>query len=218
MSIPVEEIVQRLDQLSVDELVELEQTLRQRATPGVESLQLTRVTEATRLQSALARTGKLARRTVLLVTLLAALAAAAFLTAYFLRTETIATGARQDQFQTALSYTIKQHRYRDISQVIFDDGGDGQVICNLSPMKVEKPLEERWLAGGRAIYLKLEFQSPEALGANGLPAVQTARLVYDFHRGELFIASPLHLWRTASSESHWMNEEEFNGMLARFTP
>ncbi|MGH9842827.1 MAG: hypothetical protein ACREEM_29155, partial [Blastocatellia bacterium] len=216
MSILVEEIIQRLDQLNSNELIELEQTLRQRAKPGQESLLLARVSEPAPRPTTLARAGRIVRRTLLFLLFLGLLAAAAVLSAYFLRTRTVATGTRTDQFQTAVRYTIEQHYYRDISRIIFDDGGDGQVICNLSPMKADRLLEERWLRGGQAVYLNLQLQSPEALGADGKPAPQSARLIYDFHRGELYVASPLHLWRTASSESQWMNDEEFNGVLARY--
>lgn len=217
MSILVEEIISRLDQLTPDDLKELNETLAARAKPGKESLRLTHVIEATRWQTFSKRTGKAARKTLFLVFMLATLGAAAFLSVYFLRTETVATGSRIDQFQTRIRYTVEQARYRDISKVIFDDGGDGQVVCDLSPMKVDRLVEERWLAGGRAIYLNLSFKSPEALGADGRAESKPAKLVYDFHRGELYLTSPLHLWRTASSESHWMNEEEFAGLLARFT-
>jgi hypothetical protein len=217
MSILVEEIIQRFDQLNQDELAELEQTLQQRATPGVESLRLMRVTEATRWQTRMARTGRVARRTLLWLVLLGLLAGGAAAAVYFLRIETIATGARTDSFQSAVRYSVEYHPYRNISRVVFDDGGDGQVVCNLSPMQADRLIEERWLAGGRAIYLHVQLQSPEARGSDGKPAAQPARLVYDFHRGELYVASPLHLWRTPSSESHWMNDDEFNGVLARYS-
>lgn len=217
MSTLVEEIIQRLDQLNPDELIELEQALNQRAVPGQPSLRLARVTETTPRQTTMARAGRVVRKTLLFLALLALIAAAAVISGYFLRTETIATGTRTDQFQSVIRFSVEQHSYRDISRVIFDDGGDGQIICRLSPMKIDRLLEQRWLSSGRAIYLNLQLQSPEALGADGKPAAQSARLLYDFQRGELYVASPLHLWRTPSSERHWMNDEEFNGVLARYT-
>ncbi|MDX2031553.1 MAG: hypothetical protein SF339_12835 [Blastocatellia bacterium] len=216
MSILVEEIMQRLDQLNIEELTELEQTLDARAKPGEENLRLLRVLDATRWQRIVQRTGRIARRTIVIGVLLAALAGTALALLFLWRTETLSAGTRQDQFQAAIAYRVEQHRYRDISLVTFDDGGDGQVVCHLSPMKIDKILEERWLANGRAIYLHLQLQSPEALGADGKPESRPARMIYDYHRGELYVVSPLHLWRTASSESRWMNEEEFNGLLARF--
>lgn len=216
MSILVEEIMQRLDQLNTEELKELEQAFESRAKPGEENLRLMRVLDATRWQRVMQRTGRIARKTIVIGVLLTAIVGTGLLFLFLMRTETLSTGTRQDQFQAAIGYTVEQHRYRDISRVTFDDGGDGQVICNLSPMKIDKILEQRWLANGRAIYLHMQLQSPEALGADGKPESRSARLIYDYHRGELYIVSPLHLWRTASSESHWMNDEEFNGLLARF--
>ncbi len=216
MSILVEEIIQRIDQLNREEMNELEQTLQQRAKPGEESLRVTRVIEHTRWQSFLQRLGKITRKTLLWVILLAVLAATALSLVYFLRTETISTGSRKDQFGAGIGYTLEQHSYRERSRLIFDDGGDGEIVCELSPMKIDRLVEERWLANGRAIYLHLLFKSPEALGADGKSEARLAKVIYDFHRGELYLTSPLHLWRTASSESHWMNEEEFAGLLARF--
>ncbi|MFN0085004.1 MAG: hypothetical protein ACKVX9_06420 [Blastocatellia bacterium] len=216
MSILVEEIMQRLDQLNGEELKELEQAFESRAKPGEESLRLMRVLEATRWQRVLRRSGRIARTTAAIGILLAVIAGTGAGLLFFLRTETLSTGTRQDQFQAAIGFTVEQHHYRGISRVTFDDGGDGQIVCNLSPMKIDKVLEQRWLANGRAIYLHLQMQSPEALGADGNPEARPARMIYDYHRGELYVVSPLHLWRTASSESHWMNDEEFNGLLARY--
>ncbi len=216
MSTLVEEILTRLDQLSPEELRELEQNLEQRATPGSESLRLARVTEPTRGQQLRLRLGQWTRKTFVWSLILGVLLIVLVGMLYFWRTETLSEGSRQDQFQAGISYRIERHRYRDIATVVFDDGGDGIVNCRLSPMQFEQLVEQRWLANGRAIFLHLRLKSPEALGADGNPEPRSAKLLYDYHRGELYVTSPLHLWRTASSESHWMNEEEFNGLLNRF--
>ncbi len=217
MSILVEEIITRLDQLNQEELKELEQALEQRAKPGAESLRLVRIVQHTRWQSFLARLGRVTRKTALWTTLLAVVVVAALLLVYFERTETVSTGSRLDQHGAAIGYTVEQHSYRDRSRLIFDDGGDGQIVCELSPMKIDRLVEQRWLANGRAVYLHLLLKSPEALGADGQPEARLAKIIYDFQRGEMYVTSPLHLWRTASSEGRWMNEEEFAGLLARFT-
>jgi hypothetical protein len=216
MSILIEEIIQRVDQLNQEELVELEQTLEQRAKPGEESLRLVRVLEATRWQKFLSRLGKITRKTLIAGVLIAVVAVGVLLLAFFLRTETVSTGSRKDQHGAGIGYTLEQHRYRDRSRIVFYDGGDGEVVCDLSPMNIDRLVEERWLANGRAIYMHLFLKSPEAVGADGKPEPRPAKVIYDFHRGELYVASPLHLWRTASSEGQWMNDEEFAGLLARY--
>jgi hypothetical protein len=216
MSILVEEILTRLDQLTPEELRELEQSLEQRATPGAENLRLMRVTELTKGQQFALRLGKLTRKTLVWSSMLGVLLIVFVAMLYFWRTETISEGSRQDQFQAGISYRIERHRYRDIATVVFDDGVDGVINCTLSPMQFEQLVEQRWLANGRAIFLHLRLKSPEALGEDGKPDTKSAKLLYDYHRGELYVTSPLHLWRTASSESHWMNEEEFTGLLNRF--
>lgn len=216
MSVIVEEIVTRIDQLSQEELEELEQVFAMRSKPGVESLRVVRVLEQTRWQRFRSQIGVATRRTLARAVLLGIMIAAVLFGVYYLRTNTIATGSRKDQFETSVGYTIEQNSYRARSRLVFDDGGDGQVVCDLSPMKIDRLVEERWLANGRAIYLHVLFKSPEALGADGQPEARPAKMIYDFHRGEMYLTSPLHLWRTGSSESHWMNEEEFAGALARY--
>lgn len=216
MSILVDEIITRIDRLNPQEMDELEQALVARAKPGQANVQLVRVVEDTRWSGFASRLGRATRKTLVVLIVLGAIVLATLLTLYYQRTATISKGTRQDQYQAAVGYTVEQYRYRDRARLIFDDGGDGQVKCDLSPMQIDKLLEERWLANGRAVYLHLLFKSPEVLGADGQQEPKGAKVLYDFQRGELYVTSQLHLWRTAASEGRWMTEEEFAGMLARF--
>lgn len=212
MSAAVEEIIARLEQLTPEETTALEQALTRRAKPGAESLRLTRRTAPTLGQ----RAARVTRRTLWLLLLAVLLIGAALILVYYRRTETLARGVRRDQFQAAVSYKIERYRYRNRVRLIFADDADAQVICDLMPLAVDKVVEQRWLASGRALYLYLLLKSPQAIGADGQPEAKPAKIIYDYQRGELYVASPLHLWRTAASEGRWMNEEEFGGVLARY--
>ncbi len=100
--------------------------------------------------------------------------------------------------------------------LIFQVLNDRQLICDLAPLRIQGVAEQRWLGNDRAIYLSLLVNSLEAVRANGRPETETARLVYDFQRGELFVFSSAPLWRSPSGEERWLNEEEFNAVLARY--
>lgn len=212
MSAAVEEIIARLEQLTPEQTIALEQALTRRAQPGAESLYLTRQFKPTLSQ----RAARVTRRTLWLLLFAVLLIGAGLLLAYYRRTETLARGTRRDQFQATVSYKIERYRYRDRVRLIFADEGDAEVICDLMPLEVDKLVEQRWLASGRALYLYLLLKSPQAIGADGQPEAKPAKLIYDYQRGELYVTSPLHLWRTAASEGRWMNEEEFSGVLARY--
>lgn len=212
MSAAVAEIVARFDQLTPEETVELEQTLAARAKPGTESLRLVRHTDPTLRQRAVRAT----RRTLSLLLLVLLGAGVVLVLGYYRWKETLSTGARRDQFQSAISYKIERYRYRQRVRLVFADEGDAEVVCDLMPLAVDKLVEQRWLAGGRALYLYLLLKSPQAVGPDGQPEAKPAKIIYDYQRGELYVASPLHLWRTAASEGRWMNEEEFGAVLARY--
>lgn len=216
MSVLVDEIITRIDQLNGQEVNELEERLNARATPGQEHLQLVRVVDETRWGGFATRLGRATRKTLVALIIIGAIVLATLLALYYWRTTTISKGNRQDGAQSAVGYRVEQYNYRDRARLIFEDGGDGQVKCDLAPMQISKLLEERWLASGRAVYLHLEMKSPEVVGGDGQPEAKGAKVLYDFQRGELYVTSQLHLWRTAASEGRWMTEEEFAGMLARF--
>lgn len=212
MSAAVEEIVARFDQLTPEETLDLEQALAARAKPGAESLRLVRRIEPTLRQ----RAARVTRRTLGLLLLALLLAGVALALVYYRWKETLSAGARRDQFQAAVSYKIERYRYRNRVRLVFADDSDAEVVCDLMPLEVDKIVEQRWLAGGRALYLYLLLKSPQAVGADGQLEAKPAKIIYDYQRGELYVASPLHLWRTAASEGRWMNEEEFGGVLARY--
>lgn len=80
-------------------------------------------------------------------------------------------------------------------------------------LTVEKVVEERWLKNDLAIYLNLEIKYHDSV-----VSVHPARLIYDFHRGEMHTASGFTLWRIWNEKNRsedWMTDDEFNAILNR---
>lgn len=212
MTTAVEEIITRLDQLQPEEVSELEQELGKRAKPGQESVRLVRDVPPTLGQ----RAARVTRKTLVRILLAVIILGSAVAWLYFFWTRTLAAEARRDRAQVGISYKVEQFRYRPRARIVFGDINDRQLICDLAPLRIQGVAEQRWLGNDRAIYLSLLVNSLEAVRANGRPETESAKLVYDFQRGELFVFSSAPLWRSPSGEERWLNEEEFNAVLARY--
>lgn len=150
------------------------------------------------------------RKAVLIVALLIALAAIVGVIAYLTQREALTEGGRVDEFGTRLKYKVERYRYRDRVLLTLSTDSGSTLTFDLSPMTIDKIIEQRWLANGRSIYLSLMLKPDRGTAAS------PARIIYDFHRGEIYASSPLNLWRTQSSSARWMNDAEFDGLLARF--
>jgi hypothetical protein len=195
MNAPVADILSRIDQLTREELNELEKTLT-RHQPDESSLK--------------PRSGSWKRKALIIGIIAAALAAVIGIVTYLTSKETLAANNRKDEFGADVGYKIDQYRFRDRSQLIFTSGSGTSLVYNFSPLLIDKIERQSWLANGRVIYLNLLVKP------NSRTVVSPARIIYDFHRGETYIYSPLRLSRTASSSERWLSEAEFDGLLARF--
>lgn len=94
-----------------------------------------------------------------------------------------------------------------------------QLEYDLPKMAVEKASEDRWLADDRALYLTLRLKPLEDPQAPPAPL----QLLYDFQRGQLYITSPLQLWRAPDYQSgnpgrNWITEAEFQSVLTKIEP
>jgi hypothetical protein len=194
MNSPVAEILSRIDQLTKEELNELESTLtrRQGAKPYSKP-----------------QSGSWKRKLLVIGISAGVLAATIGIITYLTSKQSLAASIRKDDFGADVGYRIEQYRYRDRSRLSFTSGS-GSLVYNLSPMVIDKIEQQSWLANGRVIYMSLlvkpDSRSPAA----------PARIIYDFHRGETYINSPLNLTRAPASSDRWMSEAEFDGLLARF--
>jgi hypothetical protein len=113
-------------------------------------------------------------------------------------------------------YSVDQYRFRDRMRLnlwsdssMFSAASDA--TFDLNSVSVSKIVEEKWIDNGRAVLLNLLVKS----GGKEQPA----KLIYDFQRGEMYMASPLDLWRAPSEpgKNLKMNEEEFQATLNRLS-
>jgi hypothetical protein len=195
MNAPVADILSRIDQLSREELNELEKTLTRRLPDE---------------SSPRTRSGNWKRKALIFGIIAAVLAAVIGIITYLTSKETLAASNRKDEFGAEVGFKIDQYRFRDRSRLIFTSGSGSSLVYDFSPLLIDKIERQSWLGDGRVIYLNLLVKP------NSKAPVSPARIIYDFHRGETYIYSPLRLSRTGASSERWLSEAEFDGLLARF--
>ena len=145
-------------------------------------------------------------------------AVAAVLLVFFLSQNTIGFGEKCGGGY-CWGYQLDQYRFSKRTQLTISGSWGLRLEYELPKMQVERANDDRWLAGERAIYLSLHlkpFTDPSAAGS-------PVKLVYDFQRGELYVTSPLPLWRAPDSASgnpgrNWLTEAEFQKVVGRIEP
>jgi hypothetical protein len=155
------------------------------------------------------------RKLVSLGVVAAFIALLAFIWVYFNSTKTIASGERNTR-QADWGYAVDQYRFRNRMRLnLWSDSSlfssSSHATLDLSNVSVNRISEERWLADSRAVYLNL------LVAADGKE--QSAKVIYDFQRGELYTSSPFDLWRvpTESDKNLKMSDAEFQAVLNRFS-
>ena len=116
-------------------------------------------------------------------------------------------------------YRLEQYRFSNQSVLTITGSWGMQLEYDLPRMLVERVSEDRWLAGDRAIYLNFRLRRADDPAAAGAPL----RLLYDFQRGELYINSPLQLWRAPDYQGgnpgrNWLTDGEFQSVLTSIEP
>lgn len=126
----------------------------------------------------------------------------------------VADGERRDALTEArYGYKVEQGYF--VSRVYLSIWNTLGVSLNyvLNSCVVEKVIEQRWLAQDRAIFLNLQVKSSDSA-----PTVSHVRIVYDFHKGAIYINSPLtfgRVWNQATPvDKNWMSDEEFQAVLS----
>jgi len=115
-------------------------------------------------------------------------------------------------------YKLEQYDFLNKARLRFWGTWGLDVSYNLPPMNIEKVTEDHWL-GDRAVYLNLMFRPKNDSAALG----NRVRILYDFQRGELYVSSPLQLWRAPDETSNdpgrnWMTDTQFDEQLEALTP
>ncbi len=138
--------------------------------------------------------------------------------AYLYLKQKIASGERNSA-QASWGYTVEQYQFRNRMRLnLWSDSslfsGSSDATFDLDQVSVIKLTEERWLADSRAVYLNLVVNAANKLGAE-----QTAKVIYDFQRGEMYTFSPVDLWRVPGepNKNVQMSEAEFQSVLNKFS-
>ncbi len=128
--------------------------------------------------------------------------------------KTVAKGERNNA-QASWGYSVDQHRlWNRLRLELWSDSSmfssASDATLDLNNVSVNKIGEERWLADGRAVFLHL------LVNADGKE--QSAKVIYDFQRGEMYTSSPVDLWRvpSAPNQNFKMNDEEFQAVLNKY--
>ena len=82
-----------------------------------------------------------------------------------------------------------------------------------SQMTIDEIVEKRWIDKNRAVYIKLAIG---VFDGDSYTQRDTAQILYDFRRGELYVASKAPLWRIEDNSEYskvWMTENEFENIL-----
>lgn len=84
-----------------------------------------------------------------------------------------------------------------------------------SKLAIVKIIEERWIGNNRAIYLNLDMVAAK----DSYSERRSAKILFDFRRGEIYATSVEPLWRTGERAEYntgdklWLSEEEFQNIL-----
>jgi len=116
-------------------------------------------------------------------------------------------------------YRLDQSRFVAKTSLTFWNASGLKLEYALPPGVIVPVDQDRWLGNGRAIYLNFRIQRV----ANSKEFGDHLRIVYDFERGTLYVASPLALWRNGDSHSpevghNWLTDDQLDGVLIQIDP
>ena len=127
---------------------------------------------------------------------------------------TVASGEKTDDLgYFSYGYKIEQHYVGKSFRLTFWSSRGMRFVHNEGQVTVEEVVEQRWLKNDAAIYLNLQLKYHDSV-----VSVHPARIIYDFHRGEIYTSSDFTLWRNfdkTHDSKDWMNDAEFDAVLSR---
>ncbi len=117
-------------------------------------------------------------------------------------------------------YQLEQNKFSKQTVLKFTGSWGLNLRYPLPKMQLERVNEDRWLANDRAIYLNFRLKPLNNPSADG----EHVQVLYDFQRGELYVASALQLWRVqdfqggGNPSKNWLSDEEFQQVVKRIQP
>jgi len=131
---------------------------------------------------------------------------------------TVVSDTKYDSFSgVSIGYKIEQFYFWKSSRILFWNrrapfvGTD--ISFDLPSLTIREVKENRWINLEKAIYLDLDATYHDSMISN-VPA----RIIYDFHRGEIHASSRYTLWRIWNPElksEGWMSDGEFDLLLKK---
>ena len=157
----------------------------------------------------------LIRRVLWTSAVVAVLALATVLLVRVLARSTVAFGQKCGA-GNCWGYRLEQYHVSNQAVLTITGSWGMQLEYELPKMLVESVSEDHWLAGDRAIYLNFRLKPVDDPTATGTPL----RLIYDYQRGQLYINSPLQLWRAPDYQNgdparNWLTDAEFQSAITR---
>jgi hypothetical protein len=158
------------------------------------------------------------RRVLWVAGAVAGMGVAAVLLIYFLIHSTVAFGQKCGGGQ-CWGYQLEQYAVSKRTMLTITGSWGLHLRYEFPRMLVERANDDRWLAGDRAIYLNLRIKPFSNQDADGTHL----QILYDFQRGELYLACPLQLWRardyqTGNPGKNWLTDDEFQSVVRRIEP
>jgi hypothetical protein len=137
------------------------------------------------------------------------------------QTYTVVQGEQDNGVGRTYGYRIENYRFIEGMRItIWERLGisksightEMQSVYDLRGLTVDKVDRNEWIKSDGAIYLQLQITYHDSL-----VSTNPTGIIYDFHRGEMYITSDLNLWRIWSeklSYEDWLSENEFDKLLS----
>ena len=117
------------------------------------------------------------------------------------------------EFRNNFGYEIGKRSYRNGAWLKIWNSRGFDFSYYDSQMTINEIVEKRWIDKNRAIYMKLAVG---VFDGDSYTQRDTAQILYDFQRCELYVASRAPLWRIKDNSENnkaWMTEDEFQNIL-----
>jgi hypothetical protein len=127
---------------------------------------------------------------------------------------TVASGEKSDDLAYyPYGYRIEQYYVGNTFRISFWSSHGMEFAYEQGQSSIEA-VDQQWLKNDGAVYLELQIRDHDSGGGT-----DRARIIFDFHRGEVYTASDSRLWRhfdRGHTGDRFMSDSEFDAVLTRF--
>ena len=125
----------------------------------------------------------------------------------------VVQGEQDNGLGVTYGYKVENYKYTERMRITFWRKNGVRFVCDSYEKTVDKVNNSEWIKSNGAIFLDLEITYHDSY-----VTTNPTKIIYDFHRGEMYITSDLRLWRMwseALSSDDWMSESEFDEILTK---